>query len=372
MRPHPLRRRVLPLLLGLALAAALTVAVKGDPRADAEAPPPALPVEVLEVRATDGYPVRELHAGRVVARRASDLGFERAGRLVEVAFDHGARVETGAVLARLDTRELEARRRQLVAERDRIAAELALARATTARRVRLHEAGHLSNQRLDETAYTEQSLEAQEAAARAALEHVDVQLALSELVAPFGGILAQRFADEGTVVQPGVAVVQLIEDRALEVHVGVPLQAAATLAVGSRHPVDVEGHALDATVTSVLPTVDPETRTLTVVFRVDEPAAAVRPGALARVALEVRIDADGFWLPLSALAEGRRGLWTAYVARPEPGGGHVLERRQVEVIHAEASRAYVAGTLRSGDQVVASGVHRLVPGARVRLVPGAS
>ena len=56
---------------------------------------------------------------------------------------------------------------------------------------------------------------------------------------------------------------------------------------------------------------------------------------------------------------------------PAPRGDFVLERRPVQVIHAEADRAFVSGTLVEGDRVVASGVHRLVPGARVRPVPSA-
>ena len=43
----------------------------------------------------------------------------------------------------------------------------------------------------------------------------------------------------------------------------------------------------------------------------------------------------------------------------------VLERRVVEVLHAEADRAYVRGTLQDGDWVVRTGVQRLVPGQQV-------
>ncbi len=347
---------------GLALASLADEAESGTPTSRA-----ALPVEVVSIEATDAYPVRELYAGRVVARRTSELGFERSGRLVEVAFDEGDRVEPGAVLAQLDTRELRARRRELEARRDRIRADLSLARATTERREELHDAGHLATQRLDETRYGQQALEAEAAAADASIEHVDVQLALSELRAPFAGILAERFADEGTVLAPGVPVLRLLEDGALEVHVGVSPDAANQLTPGSQHDVEVDGARISATLHGLLPTVDPDTRTVTAVLRLVDPPPAARHGALARVALERRVEAAGYWLPLQALAEGRRGLWTTYVAMPD-GADFVAERRQVEVIHAEADRAYVRGTLVPGDRVVAAGVHRLVPGMRVRLV----
>ena len=330
---------------------------------------PGMPVELVELRMETSYPVRELHVGRIVSRRVSELGFERSGRLVEVTRDQGDSIQAGELLARLDTRELEARRRELVAQRRRIEADLALARSTTRRRQELHRTGVLSSQRLDETVYAQEALESQLLAASAAIEHVDVQLALSRLHAPFAGVLADRFADEGTVLRPGAPVLRLLEGGALEVHVGVPLGAAARLPTGSLHTIEVAGVELEGRLDTLLPTVDPETRTLTAVFRLENPPAGIRHGALARVALESRVESRGFWVPLSSLAEARRGLWAAYVAVAS-NAGLIAERRQVEVIHSEADRAFVRGTLFDGDRVVAGGVHRIVPGMRLRASAG--
>ena len=53
------------------------------------------------------------------------------------------------------------------------------------------------------------------------------------------------------------------------------------------------------------------------------------------------------------------------MAVPEAGGLRA-ERRQLELIHTEADRAYVRGTLFDGDLVIVAGVHRIVPGMPVR------
>ena len=50
----------------------------------------------------------ESYPGLVTARRESELGFERGGRIDSIAVDVGDRVTVGQVLARLDTRALEA------------------------------------------------------------------------------------------------------------------------------------------------------------------------------------------------------------------------------------------------------------------------
>jgi RND family efflux transporter MFP subunit len=334
-----------------------------------DAAPPALPVDVVAVRRTDGYEVRESYAGRVMSRRSSALGFERGGRLERVAFDAGDRVEAGARLAELDTRALRAQRREIAAGIEETRARLALARVTTERRRKLHEAGHLSPQELDEASYAEQALAAQLAAARAALENVGVALALSVIEAPYAGSITARLADEGTVVAPGQPILELIEDSALEVRVGVPPEIARGLAPGAQQVVVVEGHDYAATLHAVLATVEPDTRTVAVIFHLDDTPAPPRDGALARVSLERRVEADGFWLPLTALAESRRGLWSAYALVPDADEAETLraDRRQLQVIHPEADRAFVRGTVRDGERVIATGIHRLVPGMRVRV-----
>ena len=76
------------------------------------------------------------------------------------------------------------------------------------------------------------------------------------------------------------------------------------------------------------------------------------------VAINEAVDAPGFWLPLSALTEADRGLWGVYVVNAE----QIVERRLIEIVHSEADRVFVRGTLATDDRVVATGVQRIVPG----------
>ena len=43
-----------------------------------------------------------------------------------------------------------------------------------------------------------------------------------------------------------------------------------------------------------------------------------------------------------------------------------VQPKAVEILHQESDRALVQGTLQAGDRIVSNGVHRLVPGQRVR------
>ncbi len=326
----------------------------------------ALLVETIRVERAAGYETREAHAGRVVSRRTSPLGFDAPGRVDEVRVQEGDAVDRGQVLATRETREMQAERRGLAARIDEMGARLNLAGRTTERRKKLHDGEHVAKEELDRAVFEQQALDAQLEAARAALEALDVRIEKAALRAPYSGRVVARHVDEGTVVAAGQPIVEIIEDGALEVRVGFP--PATALVDGETYLVEIEGRLVEARLEAILPRVDPATRTLTAIFLLGPTADGIASGEVARVRIPARVDVEGFWVPLSAIAESRRGLWAAYGVDDVDGELRV-RRREIEVLHTEADRAYVSGTLVNGDRIVRVGTHRLTPGQRVRVSP---
>ena len=105
MRTRHRARRLI--LTALAVSAGLACGTPDASDADGEATS-ALLVRADAVKRSEGYVVRESYAGRVASRRSSDLGFDRAARVVTISVDEGDRVDEGALLARLETRDLRA------------------------------------------------------------------------------------------------------------------------------------------------------------------------------------------------------------------------------------------------------------------------
>jgi RND family efflux transporter MFP subunit len=325
-------------------------------------------VRTAPVQLTTKYRVRETFAGRVESRRSSNLGFDRAGRVVDLGVDEGDRVEQGDLLASLETRDLRAELREFQARRRATAARLELARRTTARRETLADRESISQQAFDEAHFDQEALRAELEASNAGIARVEVMLELSELRAPFPGIVVMRSVDEGTVATPGQAILRIIEVGPLELRVGLPLATADALDPDASYVVEVEGAERTARLHARLPEVDPQTRTLTAIFHIDAvEGGAIADGTLGRLVLETARPGKGYWLPMTALTEGRRGLWSAYaIAAAENPGLFRVERRELQVVHVEADRAYVTGTLKDGDRIVTTGVHRIVQGQLVR------
>jgi RND family efflux transporter MFP subunit len=326
----------------------------------------ALPVETVTAHRVDGYSVTRAYIGQVVPRRRSDLAFERGGLVAEVLVDEGARVETGQVLARLDTERLEAEKVRLEAELRRVEAQLDSARLTAERQRRLVRRGHSSRAQYDDARFAARALAAQRDSVQASIQTIEVDLHKSELKAPFAGIVAARRVDEGSVINAGQTVLRLSESGELEARVGVPADLARHMPVGSSHRLDIEGGTYHGTVTAVSPVVDPATRTVEIIFTLST-ASYVADGVIVRLSVDRRIDRQGFWLPATALSEGIRGLWRVFVMAPDPeeAGTYRVRRREVEILHLRSDRVFVRGTLEEGDKVIAAGGHRLVVGQRV-------
>ncbi len=330
-------------------------------------------VAFVKAEAQDGYTAARVYAGRAVAGRASELGFKHGGEVEQLLVDIGDVVAAGTLLAKLDSANAEAQLQQAKADVSLAAANLAaleaetqLARQTEARFLKLRQAGHASAQVYDEQRLALRAKEAQLNVARANLLRAEAARNAASIIvdeahiyAPFAGTVQARHLDEGSQVGAGQNVLRLVEVDHTEAHVGIPEALAARLDAEADNRVIWEGMAYPARLKAVLPEVDPTTRTLTAVF--DLETSEIPLGAVVELELTSHIPEPGYWLPLTALTESDRGLWGVFVINAES----VIERRLVEIIHAEADRAYVRGTLTPGERVVRTGVQRIVPGQKV-------
>ncbi|MCR9267028.1 MAG: efflux RND transporter periplasmic adaptor subunit [Alphaproteobacteria bacterium] len=355
------------MVAGAAIGVAILVFGVSTLRAEANSalpPPPPLPVSVIEADYDAGLAVEDLYPGLVAARRETALGFERAGRLDALTVDVGDRVAVGDVLARLDTRALDAQIIAADAQTAEAAAQTALAEDTQDRQAQLLERGHISQQRFDEVITSTRAAQARQNAAAAAADALRVQRDLSVLTAPFEGVITARFADEGAIAQPGQALLELVEAGALEVRVGLPRDTAAGLSMGDVLDFVTPAGRVPGRFRATTGVVDRQSRTVTVVFDLDQ-ASGIAAGEVIRLSLDTPMEQAGFWVPTQALAEGRRGLWSVYVLVPQEGEGHALEARPVEALRVETDRAFVRGAVNAGEMILAGGIQRVTPGQSV-------
>ena len=377
-----------------------------------------LPVRTTEIELVDSYSTTQTYTGEVTALRISEVGFERGGKLIEVLVEEGARVSRGTPLAKLDVSNLEAQRQGLIAQKEQAQAVLAelkngarteeiaaaqanvrdlqqqleLERLKSSRREYLYDEGAIAREELDEIAFNQKALnerlanaqsnlnelqngtrveqiDAQQAAVdrlAAEIKDLDITIDKSILTSPFNAIISTRNLDEGTVVEAGTSVLRLVEDTQPKVKIGVPIDVANRMQVGSQQQVTIGGEDYNAVVSSILPEVNTATRTRTVVLQLSS-TAAISPRQIARLEVTQTTDIDGYWLPITALVRGDRGLWSCYALITENRESKA-ERRYLELLETQGDKVLVKGTIQPGDEIIIDGTHRIIPGQLVKKV----
>ena len=319
-------------------------------------------VATMTVETLDRYEVRRVFSGSVRSRRASELGFERAGLVAEVYVDEGDRVKEGQLIARLDTAQLRAAKRRVAASLREAQAGVGISTLTAERLDQLAREQYIARQSADEARFGLQAAEAKRQELRAALAQIDVDLKKSKLVAPFSGVVSKRLVDEGTVVGAGASVIRFRESAEKEAVIGIP--TSVQMPIGAEQELEIDGRSFAAPVTAHVDDVNRRTRTVAVIIALP-PSVEAADGQVVNLVHRREVADRGFWVPTTSITEGLRGSWTMY-ALEETADGPVVRREAVEVLHAETDSVFVRGTLESGDVVIANGLHRVVPGQRVR------
>lgn len=124
------------------------------------------------------------------------------------------------------------------------------------------------------------SLEAQIQGERADLRVARRNLSRATITAPFSGFVQEVMVEEGEWLSPGTPVARIVDLSVLEVPLQVPASASASVAVGDRAEIGVDGLlslTVEGAVDRIAPVVDDATRSLTVFAEVRQPEAT--PGA---------------------------------------------------------------------------------------------
>jgi len=339
------------------------------------AQPPATPVGVDTVSRepmNQTVPV----IGRFVARQSGVVAARAEGPVETVAVRVGDRVGAGENLAVLNQDRLRARFQQAEAEIKEYQARLATAQAnqTFARQEldRLEQlrgsaafAQSAFDQRVQELNTARAAIlqaEAQIARAEVSLELAAIELNDGTVLAPFPGVVTERYINEGGWVAVGDPVVRLLNDRDLEIEADVPTERLTGLREGAEVLALMDNEAeFRATVRAIIPDENPASRTRPVRFVPTVDWTDARAATNQPVTLLIPAGAEAEVVTVDKDAVLRRGE-QALVYVVEEGAAQI---RPVQLGEAVGSRFQVLDGLAPGDVVVVRGNERLRPGQQV-------
>jgi len=298
----------------------------------------------------------------VESRKSSAVASEIEGLVEEYPVRQGQKVEAGAVLARLRTRQLELEKQALEAEVAETLVRQKLARRDYERAQELFDAQVLPQEQLDAKQFEYEAWDGRDLRLKAQIERVEDNISRAVITAPFEGVVLEELSQVGEWLGKGDAVVELLSLGDLEVSVDVPERYLNRFAVGARVALSFEalgGRRATGTVTAVIPQADPQARAFPVKMGFKNPGGALPgmlvdamfPGGGRRTATIVPKDA----VVLQGAQQVVFVITNEGTVRPAP------------VRTAEGLGAWIAieGPVNPGDKVVTRGNERLRPNQSV-------
>jgi RND family efflux transporter MFP subunit len=279
--------------------AALAAGVSGcKDTAEAGSPPAEIPAVALRADNIAVAAEREISngpsiSGTLIAQRQATLRAEVAGAVVQVFAEQGQPVRAGQVLLRIDDAAIRDAVLSAKSQARTANEALVVARRNAERSERLAQAGALAERDLEQARWTVTNAEAALADADARLANASKQLDKTAIRAPFGGVVSERQANAGDVLQLGNPAVSVVDPASLRLEATVPVSALAVLKVDTAVDFGVsgyEGKSFIGRVERINPAVDPATRQVRIYVGIPNSAGRLVAGLFAqgRVSTEQR------------------------------------------------------------------------------------
>jgi RND family efflux transporter MFP subunit len=300
-----------------------------------------LSLEILEVSMFDSYKVTKQLPGKLYAVQQSKVAFQIGGKIQTISVDIGDKVEKGSVLAELDNREI-------LANLNQADAKYKLAEQLLERFKDLKAQGHISIQELDKA-------ESDFAVAKSQQDFYQLKLEQTKILAPFNGLIQSRYLDEGTVINPGLPILEILDSEKVEAHIAMPLNLVNKVSLKQTYAFNLNGKPVLGTLKRLSPMSLGGSNNRLAIFEFN---TFFVPGAVINLELEIYENARGTWIPIKALSQSDGGLWSVYTV----DRSNKINKELVEVIYYEGTNAFVSGTLKNGDQVIKGGATKVIEG----------
>jgi len=300
-------------------------------------------LEITTIEIQESYNIIQNFPGKILPLNYSKLAFEVPGKIQQVKIDIGDAVKKGDILAFLDPSEMQANLNQAQARFD--LAEQALKRFQD-----LKSKGFISNQELDRA-------NSEFLIAKAQVDLYSVKLEQTYIRAPFDGYIQNRFLDSGTVISPGVPILEIIDSSFVEAHVSVPSNVIEGLMEGESYSFLIGMEIFPATLKRYTKMSGQGSDNRLCIFEFN---TFISPGSVSYLQLRQKKIKTGAWVPLKSLSQGTQGLWNLYTVSKDNNEQFKVAKEIVELIHVEGDNAYISGTISTGDMVVSGGAEKVI------------
>lgn len=282
-----------------------------------------------------------LAVGNLVPDEEVQLSFESSGKITHIHFTEGSYVRKGTLLAKVNDSQLQAHLK-------RLETQVPLA----------EERVYRQNALLQKDAVSKEALEivkTELATLKADIEMVKAQIRMTELRAPFDGIIGLRRVSVGTYASPTTAVATLTSIKPIKIEFSVAERYANEIKKGTNLTFKVDGRLeeLQAKVYATESSIDSETHNLQVRAIYPNTNGELIPGQFADIRLMQKEIPNAISVPSEAIV-------------PEMGKSKVFVYRNGKAVPVDITTGIRTSTevqvlegVSQGDTVITSGTLQL-------------
>ncbi|MFB3884853.1 MAG: MdtA/MuxA family multidrug efflux RND transporter periplasmic adaptor subunit [Thermodesulfobacteriota bacterium] len=333
---------------------------------------PGIPVVAVQVLKTD-FNVYIAGLGSVTPLNSVIVRTRVDGQLMEVLFREGQAVNTGDILARIDSRPFEVQLTQAEGQMARDLALLKNAQLDLERYRMLWDQDSIPKQQLDTQEALVRQLEGTIKIDQGQIDNARLQLLYCQIAAPIGGRVGLRLVDPGNIVHAtdvnGLVVITQLQP--ITVIFPIPEdylpQVVARLKTGERLPVEAYDREMSkrlatGTLITVDNQIDPATGTVRLKAIFPNEKNELFPNQFVNARLLVEVRRESTVVPAPAIQRGSGGTFV-YLVKAD----RTATVRPVTVGEIQGGDASIKTGLAPGEVVVVDGADRLREGTRVEL-----
>lgn len=308
----------------------------------------AIPVEALVVR-TDSLQNIIYSTGSLLPNEKVELRNEVPGRITGIFFNEGSEVQKGAVLLKINDRDLQAQlSKNLVQEQ--------MAKDDEFRKKKLLEIKAISQEEYDVSSNQLKSVQAEK-------QLLEAQIAKTEVCAPFSGKIGLRSVSPGSFIPSNTMIATLQQVDPIKIEFSVPEKYNPLVKEGMtvHFGIDYSNKDFTGKVYAIESGIDAATRTVKVRALCSNPGRLLVPGTFARISLVLEDLPDAIRIPSEAIVGDITGS-KVFVVR----NGKAVSVPVETGIRTEKDIQITSG-LQAGDSLIVTGLLQVNDGMPVMI-----
>ncbi|WP_295720746.1 efflux RND transporter periplasmic adaptor subunit [Mucilaginibacter sp.] len=288
--------------------------------------------------------------GSIDANEKVNLVSQTAGNITGIYFNEGSKVQKGQLLVKVYNQDLEASLAQNQYQ-------VALAKQIEFRNKALLQKEAISQEEYDTSLTSLNTL-------KAAADVIKAQISRTEIRAPFSGTIGLRNVSPGSYLSPASPIAQLVNIDPAKLTFSVPERYISILGVGSKVRFNVESSRenFTGTVYAIEPSIDVNSRTITVRAKAPNPNGALTAGGFAKINLTLDQIPKTILLPTQAVIPDLKSS-LVYVYQ----NGMAITRAVKTDLRTDTKIQVIDG-LKPGDSVVISGLIQMRPKVPLKII----